>query len=389
MVYLRNAWYVAAWAEALAPGQIISRTICDEPIAIYRRRDGSVAALSDRCPHRFAPLSLGRVCEDTDHVECPYHGLRFDDTGACVVNPHGSGRIPRSLAVTSYPVVHQHTLLWVWMGDAEPDPKLIPDFSYLDPGAPGIASARDWITMDVDYRLVVDNLLDLSHAAVLHRGVLGNDESLDVVVEIVEGADSGHGDGSDTLYVNRTNSAITPPAMFDLMFRADGLPVDMFSEMRWDPPAHLRHDAGVTAPGRPRAEGLTIRGTHIVTPSTTGSCYYHFAAVRIAAAPSPADHDDALAQRLSEMRRFAFNEQDKPILEAQQRAYDRAGGPDALRPVMLSIDAAPIRARRILDRLIAAERDADFDASGGAFDEPLAGVALDRDSLQVISVECG
>jgi Vanillate O-demethylase oxygenase C-terminal domain len=59
---------------------------------------------------------------------------------------------------------------------------------------------------------------------------------------------------------------------------------------------------------------------------------------------------------LSKLRRIAFEDQDKPVLEAQQKAYDRAGGLENLRPVMLSIDAGPLRARRILARLVAAEQ---------------------------------
>ncbi|MEO8265966.1 MAG: hypothetical protein ABI706_10715 [Ilumatobacteraceae bacterium] len=53
------------------------------------------------------------------------------------VEPQGSGRIPATLAVRSYPVVDRHTMLWIWMGADEADPDLIPDFSYIDPGAPG------------------------------------------------------------------------------------------------------------------------------------------------------------------------------------------------------------------------------------------------------------
>ena len=56
----------------------------------------------------------------------------------------------------------------------------------------------------------------------------------------------------------------------------------------------------------------------------------------------------------SRLRRFAFEEQDRPMIEAQQRANDRAGGADAIKPVMLSIDRGPLRARQVLDRLIAA-----------------------------------
>ena len=75
--YLRNAWYVAAWSDDLAEGKLLARTIMKEPIVLYRRADGSPAALHDRCPHRFAPLSMGKIVHG-DAVQCPYHGLEFD-----------------------------------------------------------------------------------------------------------------------------------------------------------------------------------------------------------------------------------------------------------------------------------------------------------------------
>ena len=61
-------------------------------VAAIRDAGGEAVALADRCPHRFAPLSRGRVVDDT--LECPYHGLRFGAHGHCVFNPHGDGRVP-------------------------------------------------------------------------------------------------------------------------------------------------------------------------------------------------------------------------------------------------------------------------------------------------------
>jgi len=87
--YLRNAWYVAAWSDNLADGQLLSRTILKEPIVLFRKSDGNVGALQDRCPHRFAPLHMGKIVGG-DRVQCPYHGLEFDSSGACVLNPHGT-----------------------------------------------------------------------------------------------------------------------------------------------------------------------------------------------------------------------------------------------------------------------------------------------------------
>lgn len=349
--FLRNTWYVAMWATDLEIGQVVQRTILDEPIAIFRKTDGTVAAITDQCSHRFAPLSQGKVCGD--RLECPYHGLQFGPTGECEVNPHGSGRITPQLHLRAYPLVERHTLLWIWMGDDEPTPDTIPDFSHLDEGAPGIVSKRDWMIIDVDYRLMADNLLDLSHVNFLHEGLLGHAELVDAEVEIVEEVEPS---GITSLYVTRTSQRVRPPYLFDLMYRNDGAPVDMWAEMRWNAPGYLRNHAGVTQPGAAREEGLMVVGSHLLTPIDGRRMMYHIAAVQLGAA-APVD-DEEVAETLSRLRRFAFEEQDRPMVEAQQRAYDRAGGADAIKPVMLSIDRGPLRARQILAQLIAAEQPA-------------------------------
>ena len=59
--YLRNAWYVAAWSDDLADGQLLNRTILKEPVVLFRKSDGNVAALQDRCPHRFARSPFGSL----------------------------------------------------------------------------------------------------------------------------------------------------------------------------------------------------------------------------------------------------------------------------------------------------------------------------------------
>jgi len=64
MPYLREAWYLAAWAEEIKPGELFHRTLLDEPVVFYRLRSGAIAALHDRCPHRFVPLHLGKLEND-------------------------------------------------------------------------------------------------------------------------------------------------------------------------------------------------------------------------------------------------------------------------------------------------------------------------------------
>ena len=58
-MFLRNAWYVGAWSNELVQDKLLPRTLLDDPIVFFRTQTGTAAALFDRCPHRFAPLSRG------------------------------------------------------------------------------------------------------------------------------------------------------------------------------------------------------------------------------------------------------------------------------------------------------------------------------------------
>ena len=141
MTYLRNCWYMAGWSTELAPNGKLARTFLDEPIVIFRNAQGKPGALVDRCPHRFAPLSLGRVCEGA--IQCAYHGLRFDGAGACVDNPHG--RVTSGMTTRSFPMAEAHRILWIWMGDPElADTGLIRDLSFLG-AAPDTAFSSGYI----------------------------------------------------------------------------------------------------------------------------------------------------------------------------------------------------------------------------------------------------
>src|SRR3954454_14282207 len=83
-MFIRNAWYIAAWADELSE-KPIARRICNEPVVLYRDREGRPGVLLDMCCHRGAPLHLGRVVDQG--LECGYHGLIFDRSGQCVCVP--------------------------------------------------------------------------------------------------------------------------------------------------------------------------------------------------------------------------------------------------------------------------------------------------------------
>jgi phenylpropionate dioxygenase-like ring-hydroxylating dioxygenase large terminal subunit len=121
MAFVQNVWYPAAWADELGPTTLLARTIVGTPTVMFRTEQAGPAALLDRCPHRFAPLSRGR--KQADGVACGYHGLAFNAAGVCIHNPHGP--ITRALAVNAYPCVERHEAIWLWPGDPDrADPAL-------------------------------------------------------------------------------------------------------------------------------------------------------------------------------------------------------------------------------------------------------------------------
>lgn len=344
MEFLRNTWYVALWAQDLAPSAIVGRIFLDEPIVLFRQADGTIGALEDMCPHRFAPLRLGKLTRG-HAIQCGYHGLEFDHSGACILNPHGNGHIPPALRVRSYPVAEKHTLIWIWMGDRAADPATIPDFSFLDGNDQ--VSRRDWLLMNANYELIIDNLLDLSHTAFLHDGILGNEETIKAEAEFRETENS--------LFVGRAMSNVKIPGFFDLMFRRDGRRVDSWADMNWHQPGCMINSTGVTLPGASRSEGTGIYGLHFLTPETATSTYYHFAGVRWNPVKWGEPIDREIMEQIAAVRRHAFEFQDKIVIEAQQQAMTR-GKNRALRPVLLDTDRGPVRYRRILERLIARDR---------------------------------
>ena len=99
-MFIRNCWYVAAWANELDHGELLARTIIGQSLLFYRRNDGGVVAMQYRCCHRFAPLSRGR--RKGDCIRCLYHGLKFDPSGTCIEVP-GQATIPPGAQVKTYP----------------------------------------------------------------------------------------------------------------------------------------------------------------------------------------------------------------------------------------------------------------------------------------------
>jgi vanillate O-demethylase monooxygenase subunit len=289
---LRNAWYVAAWAEELVAGLPLERRQLDEPVVLSRDADGCGVAAG---------------------------------------------------ALRAYPVIERYSALWIWMGDPQAaDPDRLPAFDFLDPAHWAVGTGH--MAVEAHYELETDNILDLSHIEFLHPLFAS---------EAVRRGATDCRQEADTVWSHRLITDDLPPPF---IYEAFGIPpdqkVDRWLDVRWNAPALMALWTGGVASGSPRELGRTVPSAHCFTPESATRTHY-FYAISFPRAMGPLA--EQLARDNVQVLRGPFEHEDKPMLEAVQR---NMAGADlwSMKPVLLPGDAAAVRARRVLQRLIETER---------------------------------
>lgn len=338
-VFLHNAWYVAGWSSELSPGQAIGRKYLNRSVVLYRTHAGQIGALEDRCCHRGAPLSLGHVAGE--QLRCAYHGLEFNLEGVCTRVP-SQDKVPSNARVRPYPVHEQDAVIWIWMGDPErADLQAIPRHSYhVDPGW---GWRSDHFTLAGNWRLVIDNLLDLSHLPYIHPHTIGGDPDTHFGAQMeIKKTDSG------VMVIRRMPNSPPPPTYVAAKgFRGR---IDRWQEIEFMPVMLRIHtggcDAGAGAFEGRREDGFSMMGFHGITPETETTTHYFWSMATNILLPGVVD-------QVFEQTAATFRE-DQVVLEQQQARLDEF----AERPfVDVSADAGANMARRQLDALMRAERE--------------------------------
>jgi phenylpropionate dioxygenase-like ring-hydroxylating dioxygenase large terminal subunit len=339
-MFLRNYWYVAASAPEIGR-KPLRRIIMNEPVVFYRTEDGTPIALEDRCPHRRLPLSMGRLVEN-DVLQCHYHGLRFDRTGACVRVP-GQYVIPASARIKTYPVVDRYKWLWIWMGDpALADPATIPDYHWFDD--PNWGAKSDYLYAQCNWQYINDNLLDLTHLAFVHETTIGNMALVEHAAVRVQRTPHG---------VQVTRWIIDQPAP-PAFVKIGGFTgnVDRWQIIDYMPPSYIRLDVGATptgtgAPEGRRVGGIQMRNLNAMTPETETTTHYFWGQAHDFQ-PQNAD----MTERVFQQIKTAFLEDVSVFTNQQQNINLDPGAPT----VDINADSGGIQARRIVDRLYAEEQ---------------------------------
>jgi phenylpropionate dioxygenase-like ring-hydroxylating dioxygenase large terminal subunit len=338
-MFLKNAWYVAARGVEVGQG-LHAVKLLGEPIVLFRKPDGAVCALEDACPHRKLPLSMGRL--QGDWIECGYHGLTFDCSGACVRAP-GIDRIPPAARVRSYPVEERYGLVWIWMGapqEADPASILIVE-EWGDP-AWGI-NQGDAMMVDCHYLYVTDNLLDPSHVTWVHPSSFGNAACASEPLTTLE-TDNG-------VIVSRWMRDVEVAPFYARFVKFEGR-CDRKQQYEVRFPSHAVIKAIFTPAGTGVDEGpqhrdvFLMNSYNFLTPVDESHTRYYWFQAR-----NSDQDDDEVSRQFNEDVRHAFNE-DRAILAAVHAGMENRRTPN----LNLAIDAGPLRFRRGMQRLIDAEQ---------------------------------
>lgn len=332
--FLLNKWYAAGFSSEIA-SKPVARTLLDRDLVFFRTSQGVLSALDDRCPHRFAPLHMGQVIGEV--IRCPYHGLEFGSTGRCMRNPSSDTAPPAALQVRSYPVSEADGMVWIWIGDKVPNPVALPRWPEFNDEKHQVV--RGYMHIKAHYQLVVDNLLDLSHAEFLHPtlGAEGFNKKTQYTVT----------QNGDVVVANHWRPGVPLSRFFSAAYGSDApAKVDHRAISSWYAPSNVHVEVGVTAVGCDPSAGPTTRTMHLITPESDSVCHYFWTMAR-----DYRLNDAEFAEYMQKAVQQAFETEDEPMIEAQYRML-RGVAFDELKPILLPTDGATVRVRRLLQRML-------------------------------------
>ena len=260
---VRDAWYVAGLSDEISRA-LLPRTLLGTRVVLYRKQDGSIVALHDRCRHRSFPLSKGKL--EGDRVVCGYHGMVYNAEGRCEHVP-ALPNTPGNIRVDSYPVVEKAPLVWIWMGDrAKADPAAIPDTSWL--ADPDWATVGDCFPIKTNYVAMHENLLDQTHFSFLHAGAVGTPEWATAPMEVTE--------RDDGVYLRRELKNSPAPGIYAEPMKLGDRPVDRLSEAGYvGPGLHVAHATiAVPEPADGERAAFRVNIAHVITPETQNTIHY-------------------------------------------------------------------------------------------------------------------
>jgi phenylpropionate dioxygenase-like ring-hydroxylating dioxygenase large terminal subunit len=354
---IRNSWYVAGLSRNFKY-KLEKKIITALPIVMWRAQDGNVVAFDGRCCHKRFPLWDGKLL-DNGVLRCAYHGLCYDSSGKCIDIPMQRD-IPISpvARLRRYPVVEQDGLVWVWPGDPEKIGTVkaprIPELA--DPRYEAVISDPP-IRIRANYRLLIENLLDITHFFPLHDGNIGDLANSMIPVGLVEDTI----DGNPKVMTTRSVKNYHLPPYYQRWFGLDVVDRDHTHAMTG--PGLVRVQLRLAPPGKLGTDdecGYIL--CHTDTPIDEQHLEWHWIMISKAGSRFPPDRSMTLTQGMA----FEFPEvvaQDEWALAKQQEMLEFSDVfPDTTRyrEINMRSDIGVVHARRVLSRMEKAESNEPF-----------------------------
>ena len=173
-----EAWYPIYYVEDLDKSKLARFTLLETDLVIWWDKSADTwQVFEDKCPHRLAPLSEGRVNE-SGLLECPYHGWAFSGEGNCEVipqqQPEGQAHTSSRACVRSYSTAIAQGLLFIYPGIKENAAKTpVPIIEAME-------EDNDWVCLNIfrdlpyDALTLLENVIDASHIPYTHHKTVGN-----------------------------------------------------------------------------------------------------------------------------------------------------------------------------------------------------------------------
>ena len=348
--YPMNCWWVAAFSHEVGEA-LTGRWILDTPVLLYRSEAGDVIALENRCPHRSAPLSMGR--RRGDNVECIYHGFTYGTDGKCVRIPSMVGK-PPEVSVRSFPVIEQGPFVWIFVGDPAviDDVPPVPSIDWW--GESGFSAEYGYLNIAANYMLLKENVLDLTHFGFVHADSFKITDWVEPP-KLVGGRDNPG-------YLQVFKGSPLPPIFAEPLGVEPGTPYDrdnygffvspalqQGAVDLYEPEQHDRETVrDIDSPDRRDNPQGKFRVLHATTPVDPEHMHYFWVIARNYGT------SEGEMKAFREITEIGFAE-DEAVIEAVQSVMSRDPRPTADIEVSVRADAPSLQARRAIRRWMRAE----------------------------------
>ncbi|MEI6900037.1 MAG: aromatic ring-hydroxylating dioxygenase subunit alpha, partial [Bacteroidota bacterium] len=176
---IRNQWYAILESKEVKRNKVSGVRRLGENLVIWRDSNGKPGAAVDRCPHRGIALSKGKVKDD--HLQCPFHGFEYDQTGKCLLIPANGkvSKVPSHIKANAYPIREAHGFIFLWWSNPDTtiqyleNPDNLPPLPWFDDLNDSLICSGMTDLWKAHYSRAIENQLDVVHVPFIHHNTIG------------------------------------------------------------------------------------------------------------------------------------------------------------------------------------------------------------------------